>query len=198
MDYVALLEQLWILLFILIPILLSGLVFIYQLKKWPNFLKYPIDGGLKFRGEEIFGLNKNIRGFIIFIICTPVFAIVLLKLLDILSISIGDISDISTHIFILKYMLIGLLYPLGELPNSFIKRRISINPGDKAKDPTLQKVFAFIDNFDSIIACGVGYYLAFGFSTQIVIFAIFIGGLIHLGTDKLMEKIKLKTKTKQI
>ena len=67
-------------------------------------------------------------------------------------------------------LLVGLAYVLFELPNSFIKRRLGIEPGKPAKG--VKKVlFIFLDQADSmfgivlVVACfysmSVGFYFLY-------------------------------------
>ena len=55
-------------------------------------------------------------------------------------------------------LLVGLVFNLSELPNSFIKRRLDIPPGDENS-----KLFYFIDHMDSTYGVLILWYFYFHF-----------------------------------
>lgn len=90
------------------------------------------------------------------------------------------------------YFIIGTSYSLGELPNSFMKRQVSVLPGYSYPNGQLKIVFKLFDTFDSLIAIGICYYIFFNVDFKIILITILIGGFIHLLTDRLMKVIGLK------
>jgi hypothetical protein len=75
-------------------------------------------------------------------------------------------------------LLLGLAYVLAELPNSFIKRRIGIEPG---KRPLRNAAwFALADQADSAIGCALVYGWALRLAAATVLILIAIGPAIHL------------------
>jgi hypothetical protein len=116
----------------------------------------PVDGGLTFRGRRVFGDNKTVRGFIVMPLATAVAFLVVFLLA----------RDAGAGLWALtapQYGALGLLagtgFMLGELPNSFLKRRLGIAPGAPAGGPVLRPLFFAIDRLDS--AAGVLAALAF-------------------------------------
>jgi hypothetical protein len=170
------------------PLFLSGLTFIAILKlNYLNLLKIPLDLGIKINNKRIFGDNKTFRGPVVMSLSTALYGSLIYKL--ILSSQVNTI-DLTTVGF--SYFIVGLLYSLGELPNSFAKRRLGIAPGKTAKDPAMKTVFKLIDTLDSLIFCAVAYYFLFEFPATAIFAAISFGGLLHLATDHLMTQLKLK------
>jgi len=119
---------------------------------WLAFLKRPIDGGRSWRGRRLFGHSKTWRGPLLVAAGSagvwwlqrsvlhevPAFAAVQLAVLP--GVWFGALA--------------GFVAELGELPNSFVKRRLGIGPGETAKGP-LAVLFYLWDQLDVVI----GYWL---------------------------------------
>lgn len=173
---------------IILPVFLSGLTFIIILKLFgENWLSFPLDSGLKFKNKRLLGKNKTIKGPIIMMFFTGLYGWSIIK---IFKIKVG--GDLPDLILFLYYSLVGLSYSLGELPNSFLKRQLSIPPGEVPKEKVKMFIFKTADVFDSLIACGITYFLLFQFPSSIIFNSILLGGLIHFLTDQLMIFLKLK------
>jgi CDP-2,3-bis-(O-geranylgeranyl)-sn-glycerol synthase len=122
---------------------LAGIVQHYDL--W-TALKRPIDGGATFRGRRVFGDNKTWRG----VACALVGCIATVTIQRYL------IGDLASTLAVVDY---GRANPiafgatmgggamLGELPNSFVKRRLGIAPGAGARG-ILRPVFYLWDQVD--------------------------------------------------
>jgi len=164
---------------IITPVLLSGITFIFFIAKYPTFLNTPVDMKQEINGKRIFGKNKTFRGFFYMPIFTTIYGFILSKFFNL---SFNNFQIITNYYFV------GLMYPLGELPNSFIKRRINIEPGKKSDNIYLRFLFNFFDTYDSLVFCALGYFILFSFSLKNIIFATMLGGLIHLATNKIKEK----------
>jgi len=176
------------LLFLILPVLLSGLSFILFLKFNKHALNYPLDFGRKWREKRLFGENKTIKGPIFMGFITMVWGFFTYLLLE------GGLYVKTSYLQVLhNFLFIGIVYSLGELPNSFIKRQLAIPPGKVHPKNPIKHVFKFTDTFDSLIAVGIAYYFLFNIPITTILIAIMIGGFFHLMTDKLMIKLKLKT-----
>jgi hypothetical protein len=169
-------------LLIILPVLLAGLTFILILKFFPNFLNFPLDFSRTYNGKRIFGQNKTIKGPLIMTLFTGLFGISFYNYLNFP----------TTFSIFLSYALIGLLYSLGELPNSFFKRQLNISPGSKAIAQPWKTIFNFLDIYDSLFFCYLGYVFIFNFDSYITFVTILFSGVLHLLTDVLMKKLKLK------
>jgi hypothetical protein len=95
-------------------------------------LKRPLDGGATFRGRRVFGDNKTWRGAIVIVVGVTVTTLLLSQWDWWWSELPGDLRDAGA----LPYgLLLGLGVVLGELPNSFLKRRLDIAPGTQRRTP---------------------------------------------------------------
>lgn len=111
-------------------------------------LRRPIDGGRSWRGHPIFGASKTWRGVVVAMTgCTLGVAI---------QIAIGPragalaLLDYRDPTVLALGPLMGLGATLGELPNSFAKRRLGIAPGKTSSGP-LRVVFYVCDQIDLVI-----------------------------------------------
>ena len=93
-------------------------------------LKRPLDGGATIGGRRVFGDNKTWRGAL-FMVTGPALAALLLTrwpaFRDALPDAVGDAPPL------LWGALVGLGVVVGELPNSFLKRRLDIAPGTQRR-----------------------------------------------------------------
>ena len=92
-------------------------------------LAIPIDFGKKIKGKELFGKNKTIRGFI--------FAILFAIIIAYLQFLLYRFNLFKNIIFInySNWLLLGFLFGfgaiLGDLIESFIKRRLNLKSGQR-------------------------------------------------------------------
>jgi CDP-diglyceride synthetase len=180
-------------LFMTLPVVLAGLSFIFFLKK--RLLKsfeQPLDFGTTFRGKRIFGRNKTWLGVLVMSTGTLFFSVVLTTLSNLLQLAIAIPSYTLRPEGLLKSLLLGAAYSLGELPNSFIKRQLNISEGAKAHKPSLRFTFSVLDVIDSVFAASLAAYLLYPVSICVPLVMFLIGLVVHLGTDFLMKRIGLK------
>lgn len=130
---------------LLVATALSGVVLRFD--RWKS-LRRPIDGGRRWRNVRLFGDNKTWRGVVVAIVgCTLGVAV---------QMAIGDraggvaLVDYHAPSTLLLGFAMGLGSALGELPNSFTKRRIGIAPGASAVGAT-RAVFYVWDQIDLLI-----------------------------------------------
>jgi hypothetical protein len=163
----------------ILPVLLSGVLFIFTVKRgFFGFLDVPVSKGL-------FGTNKTLRGFVLM----PAYCLLFAWLLSML---LGARNEIYVAENIYKAFFLGLAYPLGELPNSFIKRRLGIVSGG-VSSRSWQRIFFFVlDNVDSVILCCVYFFWAYRVSLYYLPGVFALGALAHFLTDLLMIGLKLK------
>ena len=148
----------------LLPIIVAGcLNMIWCRLPWPPRLRKPIDSGKNWGdGHRLLGDNKTWLGFLgmmlLGMICMIVWG----------SISTGSIY-LTEHNYFYRYfanslpyntivgLATGFAYALFELPNSFMKRRLRIEPGKRAKG-RLSVLFVILDQADSVF--GVTFVVA--------------------------------------
>jgi CDP-diglyceride synthetase len=139
------------------PVILAGVLHMIVVRRdLLAALKRPLDGGRTFRGEPIFGPNKTWRGVVFM-----TFAPALLGALQ--GLAWGEWARREgvepcalPEPLVFGYadfnLVLGFGYALGELPNSFVKRRVGIEAGK-----TSSKIFFVIDQADSVVAAlGLG------------------------------------------
>lgn len=170
---------------LLLPILASGvfLIIVIKYKFFPR-LSRPVDNGIKFRGRPLFGSNKTWRGILIYIIGSIIICCALW-----LGINRGFVwvhSIFGNNPFVLG-SIFGISYSMGELVNSFVKRRLRIRPGKSTG--FIQHVF---DTIDGILFTIITLSILYGANWGQLILVLFLGTLIHLSTDFVMKKHKLK------
>lgn len=162
-----------------LPVLLSGIFFILTLKQgYFGFLKKPLS-------LRLFGANKTYLGFVLM----PLYCLLFTFLL---SLVLKNDNELYLAQNLYKSLSLGLFYPLGELPNSFIKRQLSIAAGKNAPSSGLKAIFFVLDNIDSVLACSLCLVFIYGVSLIFVPGILILGSTFHFSTDCLMFKLKLK------
>ncbi|MFH1241062.1 MAG: CDP-archaeol synthase [Pseudomonadota bacterium] len=125
---------------------------------WMSWLKRPLDFGLTYKGKRIFGDHKTWRGLAINLVFCSLGAGIQGWL--------QKENYVSPWLFLLDYtrsgyligLFVGLGMTLGELPNSFIKRRLEISPGKRTRGLIGIALF-FFDQVDLTI--GIWIFLLF-------------------------------------
>jgi uncharacterized membrane protein len=173
-------------LFCILPLLLTGIIHHCLIIKYKlfSFLTRPIDGGKYWQGQRLFGQAKTWRGILVVIVLNSVFT-------GLLAIFFIPISTINPFIF---GALLGLGYAIGEIPNSFIKRRLKIGSSQNSYQG-YKKIFYFFDQSDSIIGAIVMLNIIHQTTWSLIIQLFIIGTLLHLAIDLSLYKFGYK-KTK--
>ena len=152
-------------LFVFLPAAIANMMPV--LVKDIRFLRIPIDFGIKIKGKEIFGQNKTWRGFFFGIIgsIVVVYAIAYAGPKDYL---VLDYSQINLVLF---GALLGAGALLGDLIESFAKRRLGIAPG---------KPLWIFDQIDWILGAVIAFALMTNsFDFVLMVFSVVFFGLLH-------------------
>jgi CDP-diglyceride synthetase len=176
---------------LLLPITFAGLCLIMCMRKgWLEKLDVPLDGGLKLGGEPLIGKSKSLRSLIVYLVVATLVTLVLNFL--------AQVTDLVAPVFLANPFVLGpaitLSYLLGEIVNSFIKRRFGIAPSGTAPSRWGSRVQSIFDNLDGIISSGLLFIFIYQVSAEILRTAFVLSVLIHLSTDLLMRKLQLKRK----
>ena len=152
---------------------------------WLHALDKPIDNGIKFGGAALFGQNKNWRGVFFYVFGGTLVTTIL---------HFAQPSQLWIDpVFANNPLILGLTvcsaYALGELINSFVKRRLRIAPGSQGN-----WVQRFIDSIDGSIATGIVLQFGFNVPLDLLLTALAISLVIHASTDVWMRKLGLKSK----
>ena len=151
----------------------------------------PIDGGAIFLGQPLFGVNKTWRGFVVLIpVTTLLFALT--------GAFLGPTPTGIWHLNQPDWFLLGfcsvLGYSLGELPNSFVKRRFGIAPGEPPTSGLGKKLALVVDQLDSIVAALFVIGLLVPTDAMFWVWSVTIGGILHYGFNILLYAIGLKSR----
>jgi hypothetical protein len=146
---------------------------------WFAFLARPMDANRAYRGRPLFGHSKTFRGPVMVAAgAATVFTLqcrLLHRLEGSASIELVDYAQLPGWWF---GVLAGAVAELSELPNSFVKRRLGIDPGGTAGG-LLGVVFYLWDQLDVLI----GFWLVFALvvlpTPFRVVVSVAIVGTIH-------------------
>jgi CDP-diacylglycerol--serine O-phosphatidyltransferase len=177
MDQLAgLLERGFVL---VVPVVAAGLAHqcVRARKLWPG-LQVPLDAVL-FGGREVFGKNKTLRGLLVVpAACAMAFAVEGLCLPRTAAV-IGPAGGFA----------VGLAYVLAELPNSFLKRRLGIPPGEQSK--RARAVFFLADHLDSALGCGVALR-ALGEPWSAILAGMGLAPWVHVAVNRAAHAVGLR------
>jgi CDP-2,3-bis-(O-geranylgeranyl)-sn-glycerol synthase len=109
-------------------------------------LKRPLDGGASLGGRRVFGDNKTVRGALVMTAGTTAAAAALSRSEWFRERLPPELRDAPPAAY---GLLLGAAVVLGELPNSFAKRRLGIEPGRRRGSP-LGAAIAVYDQADFV------------------------------------------------
>lgn len=156
------------------------------LKRALEKLALPIDGGGKWKGQEILGKNKTWRGLIVGIVTgILVAALQAILFFNTSFFRVNTLIDYSEVNFILLGALMGAGALLGDLAESFIKRRLN-KPSGKPWFPW--------DQLDWIIGSILLSALVYTppFREALITIVLYVG--IHLCSDRVVCALGIKKK----
>ena len=167
------------LLWLALGLFLAGVIeaFLWKTKVF-QWLNTPIQG-------QWFGANKKWRG----LISLPLAAIASFYLLHFIEIvPVSQNAILFSNFNLLEFgFLVGFIFNLSELPNSFIKRRLNIPSGDENS-----KLFYFIDHADSTYGVLALWYFYFHFPLHLILTGSIVTPLLFMGATELRKNLGLK------
>ena len=146
-------------------------------------------------GKRIFGDNKTWKGLLGYIIlnvfCSVVLGVIW-KISDLneMNYFYSKIPNTIYSNFVIG-ILLGLGYSLFELPNSFLKRRLNIEPG-KTPNGIKKIFFIFLDQADSVIGCCTVLSLFYQMTFSFYIMYILLGAFTHIVLNILLYFLGLR------
>lgn len=182
----------------LLPVILAGMgnMIVCKSSFFTN-LAQPIDQGYCLPdGRPLFGANKTWKGFWGMVVLGAFFQ-------WLWGLALGNFPVISKLHLVYGYWenvwffnlllggLLGLAYVVFELPNSFIKRRLSILPGKLAEDRWRWLFFIF-DQIDSLIGCALVLKLFTPLSWLQFVGILLLGAGTHVAVNQLLYTLKLR------
>jgi len=169
--------------YLFLPLLGGGVLHGLAMKGdwWPG-LRRPLDGGWSPGGRRLFGANKTFRGPLVVGLGT---ALVCGLQTDLLhhwaparALELVDYGQVNGWLF---GFALGVAAMLGELPNSFLKRRLGVAPGTTTPRPLLKPVFYLLDQVDLFLGAWPVAALAVTPSLSRVLLSLLLGVLLHQG-----------------
>ena len=146
-------------LYLQIPVVIGGVLHMMLVARNNlNFLAKPIH-------KQWFGANKTWRGVIAVPVLTALGGLCLYPLTWVSQWLFGHALLGGGHFMLLGFVA-GVGYILGELPNSFFKRRMGIGAGEVPQDKKYW--FIALDQLDSAIGVALAYWLVFGITSEVV------------------------------
>jgi hypothetical protein len=160
----------------IIPGIIGNVAHMFVVKKdLLRFLATPIS-------SKLFGKNKTYRGFVFLPLAMGTICVIE-------SLLTGPFSRDSLIDFMIGTGL-GLSYMLAELPNSFLKRRRGIAPGESSGNKKMLQLI--IDKSDSLLGACIFYYFAVGPDMNALLLLFAICFLLHVSISYLLFIIHLK------
>lgn len=159
-------------------------------------LQIPIDGGKNFAdGKRLFGDNKTWKGLIGYLILNILVSVIWGILCNRLNINQYNFFYME-HENVLLYnlwigLLLGLGYSLFELPNSFLKRRLNIEPG-KPTEGIQKYFFIFLDQADSVFGCCLVVCFFHSMSIGFYFLYVLLGAGTHIVINMMLYFLKLR------
>lgn len=167
--------------FLLVAFTLAGVAqTIWLRSSWSRRWAKPIDGGRCWRGRRLFGDHKTWKGFLVM---TPATALAFLGLALAIGAANPESPGFVWPLSNLEYLALGawagLGFMLGELPNSFLKRQLGIQPGESSKSVAGRWFGAFVDQIDSVLGALCALACAVPVPWQTWVILLVTGPVVH-------------------
>ena len=169
--------------YVILPVIMAGIVhsIVIRFNLIPQLAR-PLDFGACLRGQPLLGANKTFRGVIIMMAGTALSAWALSYLLPGEQLPGGFGLMTQPGPASMAGLIMGLGYSLGELPNSFIKRRLRVPPGGRPAGAT-RALFYFADQMESVIGVVILLWAVYAPAYGVLLALLVTGGLVHILFD---------------
>lgn len=157
--------------------------------------RVPLDGGLRWRGRRLLGDNKTLRGFMAIVPATGVAFAVLAAVRESLPawLAAGWWTLPPAQSFLLGAWL-GFWFMAGELPNSFLKRRLGIAPGAAPTRGFARAFCLVLDRVDSILAMMIALFAVAPVHPLTGLYVLLFGPAVHLLFSVLLWRVHVKAR----
>lgn len=161
-------------LIVVAPLVLTNTLHMLLVKHlWMNFLNVPIS-------DHLFGKNKTWRGFVFLMVVNALLVFITVQLF---SIPIENPALLGA--------ILGFTYLLFELPNSFMKRKLGVGPGEKHQQ--YRYFFSLVDKSDSAFGLSLVYFLLGYVDWKMAILLFFICSATHIVSSLILVVLKIKS-----
>ena len=149
--------------------------------------RIPIDGGRQWRGARIFGDHKTLAGFMVIIPAAGGAFALAGVLRDTMPawLDVGLWPLAPEQLFALGCWA-GFWFMAGELPNSFLKRRIGLAPGTIAASGWRRLACLVLDRTDSVLALLIALAVLVPMHWTTWLWVLAIGPAVHLAFSSLL------------
>ena len=156
-------------------------------------LAVPVDGGLRWRGRRLFGSHKTLRGFAALVPAAGAAFATLGATREVLPpwLAAGLWPLPPAELFLVGAWA-GFWFMAGELPNSFLKRRWGLEPGEVPPAGAKRVVCLALDRVDSILAMLAALALAAPLAWQTWFYVLVLGSGVHLFFSALLCLVRVK------
>lgn len=159
---------------LLLSAAMSGVIMRFD---WLRVLRRPIDLGLTFRGERVFGDSKTWRGLVIAVVGCIIGAALQKYVLGACAGRLALLDYETLDVFAFGAAMGGTAI-VGELPNSFVKRRLRIAPGATTRGP-LSVLFYIWDQIDLLSLSLPALSFWVHVDLKLVLTSVIVGLMLH-------------------
>lgn len=180
--------------FLLLAIGLAGVAHVFWLRgAWSKPFALPLDGGLHWRGQRLFGANKMWRGLMMMPpACAATFALFAANREYLPAWLADGIWDLPTGQLAAAGFVCGLAFMLAELPNSFFKRQLGVAPGTAPSTPLLRGLCLLIDRSDSTLGLLLALSIMLPLHPMVWFWALLPGSGLHWLFSLWLYRLKIK------
>lgn len=146
-------------------------------------LDRPVDGGLQWRGQPLFGSHKTWRGMVVATVCGGLFFVLLWGAAWLLPVTVAWYPFTITELPWWFGFVFGAGAITGDLVKSFFKRRVGVVPG--------VRWFPF-DQLDFLIGAAVVAELFVDFTVLHWIIIVLVGPVFHILVNHIGFALRFK------
>jgi CDP-2,3-bis-(O-geranylgeranyl)-sn-glycerol synthase len=167
--------------FIVAAFVFSGAAHVLWLRSAASMkFGFPIDFGLSLNGKRILGGHKMLRGFVVMVPATgAAFFLLFVAVRMAIPCFAAQLWTAAPWQYAVWGAWAGLGFMAGELPNSFVKRRLKIPPGGLPALPSGRSICFVADRVDSILGMLAALSIVVSVPVMTWIYVIVAGAGIH-------------------
>jgi hypothetical protein len=153
-----------------------------------------IDRGYTLRNKPIFGENKTWRGFVFMIPATGMSFLIVNVFMQIVLVDQLHLWPITFADYFLLGCWTGLGFMIIELPNSFAKRQLNIDPGKPAESKRVRRICFIVDQIDSIAGGLFAIWMFVSIPLSSAVSLLILGGVAHYIFNVVLKHLGLRTR----